>query len=120
MDPLGGRGGLDGGDHVHRFLRVGGRFAQVVEAAVAGDPVEPGAEVDLALVGEHRPVGVDEDLLQDVFGVLRRAQHLAAEAEQAALVAVDDRLEGAGVAAPRHRDQLLVALQFEQGRAAGE
>ena len=120
VDLLGGRGGLDGRHHVHRFLRVGGRFAQVVEAAVAGDPVEPGAQVDLALVGEHRPVGVDEDLLQHVLGVLGGAQHLAAEAEQAALVAVDDRLEGAGVAAARHRDQLLVALQLEQGRAAGQ
>ena len=92
----------------------------MVEAAVAGDPVEPGPQVDLALVGEHRPVGVDEDLLQDVLGVLGGAEHLAAEAEQAALVAVDDRLEGAGVAAARHRDQLLVALQLEQRGAAGE
>ncbi len=105
VDLLGGRGGLDFGNHVHRFLGVGGRFAQVVEAAVAGDPVEPRAQVDLALVGEHRPVGVDEDLLQHVFGVLGGAQHLAAEAEQPALVAVDDRLEGARVAAARHRDQ---------------
>jgi hypothetical protein len=120
VDLLGGRGGLDRRHHVHRFLGVGGRPAQVVEAAVAGDSVQPGAEVDLTLVGEHRPVGVDEDLLQDVFGVLGRAQHLAAEAKQAALVAVDDRLEGAGVAGPRHRDQLLVALQFQQRRAAGE
>ncbi len=120
MDLLRGRGGFDFGNHVHRFLRVGARFAEVVEAAVAGDPVEPGAEVDLPLVGEHRPVGVDEDLLQHVFGVLGRAEHLAAEAEQAALVAVDDHLEGARVARAGHRDQLLVALQFEQGRLAGE
>jgi hypothetical protein len=81
VDLLGGRGGLDGGDQVHRFLRIGGRFAQVVEAAVAGDPVEPGAQVDLALVGEHRPVGVDEDLLQNVLSVLGGAEHLTAEAE---------------------------------------
>ena len=120
VDLLGGRGGLDGGHHVHRFLRVGGRFAQVVEAAVAGDPVEPGAQVDLALVAQHRFVGVDEDLLQHVLGVLGGAEHLPAEAEQATLVAVDDRLEGAGVAAARHRDQLRVALQLEQGRAAGQ
>ena len=82
----------------------------MVEAAVAGNPVEPRAQVDLALVGQHRFVGVYEDLLQDVFGILGGAQHLAAEAEQPSLVAVDDRLEGAGVAAPRHRDQMLVAL----------
>ena len=92
----------------------------MVEAAVAGDPVEPRAQVDLALVGQHRPVGVDEDLLQDVFGVLGGAEHLAAEAEQAALVAVDDRLEGAGVAGAGHRDQVLVALKLEQRGAPGE
>ncbi len=92
----------------------------MVEAAVAGDPVKPGAEVDLALVGEHRSVGVDEDLLEDVLGVLGGAQHLPAEAEQAALVAVDERLEGAGVATPRHRDQAVVALELEQRRAPGE
>ena len=92
----------------------------MVEAAVAGDPVEPRAQVDLALVGEHRSVGVDEDLLQDVFGVLGGAEHLPAEAEQAALVAVDDRLEGAGVAGAGHRDQVLVALQFEQRGTPGE
>ncbi len=92
----------------------------MVEAAVAGDPVEPRPQVDLALVGEHRPVGVDEDLLQDVLGVLGGAEHLAAEAEQPALVAVDDRLEGAGVAAAGHRDQPFVALQLEQRGTAGE
>ena len=91
----------------------------MIEAAVAGDPVKPGAQVDLALVGEHRPVGVDEDLLQHVLGVLGGAEHLPAEAEQATLVAVDDRLEGAGVAVARHRDQAFVALQLEQRGAAG-
>ena len=120
VDLLRGRGRLDRRHHVHRFLGVGGRFAQVVEAAVAGDPVEPRAQVDLALVGEHRPVGVDEDLLQDVLGVLGGAEHLAAEAEQAALVAVDDRLEGAGVAGAGHRDQMFIALKLEQRRAPGE
>jgi hypothetical protein len=120
VDLLGRGRGFDRGHHVHRFLRVGGRFAQVVERAVAGDPVEPGAQVDLALVAQHRFVGVDEDLLQHVLGVLGRAEHLPAEAEQAALVAVDDRLEGARVAAAHHRDQLGVALELEQGGAAGQ
>jgi hypothetical protein len=31
---------------------------------------------------------------------------------------VDERLEGGLVAAPRHRDQALVGLEPEQGRAA--
>jgi hypothetical protein len=120
MDLLRGGGGIDHRHQVHRFLRVGGRFAQVVEAAVAGDPVEPRPQVDLALVAEHRAVGVDEDLLQDVLGVLGRAEHLPAEAEKPALVAVDDGLECAGVAAAHHRDQASVPLQLEQRGAAGE
>jgi hypothetical protein len=55
----------------------------VVEAAVAGDPVEPRARVDRPLVGEHRRVRLDEDLLEHVLGVLGRAQHVAAERQQA-------------------------------------
>jgi len=92
----------------------------VVEAAVAGDPIQPRPQVDLAVVAQHRPLGVDEDLLQHVLGVLSRAEHLAAEAEQAALVTIDDRFEGADVALADHRDQLCVALQFQQWRSAGE
>ena len=83
----------------------------MVEAAVAGDPIEPRADGDRALVGEHRAVGVDEDLLEDVLGVLGGAQHLAAEAEQARLVALDECVEGVLVAVAGQRDQLLVALE---------
>ena len=114
VDLLRGRRGLDRRHHVHRLLGVGGRLAQVVEGAVAGDPVQPGPQVDLALVGKHRPVGVYEDLLQDVLGILGGAEHLPAEPEQSPLVAIDDRLVGAGVARPGHRDQSLVPLEFEQ------
>jgi hypothetical protein len=106
--------------HVHRVLALGDGLAKVVEATVAGDPVQPRPQVDLAVIGEDRAVGVDEDLLEDVLGVLGRAQHLPAEAEQAALVAVDDRLEGAVVATPQQRHQPLVALQAKQRRAPGD
>jgi hypothetical protein len=43
---------------------------QMVEAAVAGDPVQPGADVDRPLVGEDRVERGGEDLLQDILGVL--------------------------------------------------
>ena len=46
------------------------RAAQVVERAVARDPVQPRAHVDLAVVREHRVEGGREDLLQHVLGVL--------------------------------------------------
>ena len=108
------------GMRVHRVLAVGGGLAKVVEAAVAGDPVEPGPHSDLALVGDHRVVGGDEDLLEHVLGVLGRAQHLAAEAQQARLVALDERLEGVLVAAPGQGDEGGVVLELEERRAPGE
>jgi hypothetical protein len=40
---------------------------------------------------------------------------VAAEGEKARLVALDERLEGAVLAAPDEDDQLLVALQPQQG-----
>jgi hypothetical protein len=86
----------------------------VVQAAVAGDPVEPWTQVDLAVVRAHRPEGVDEDFLEHVFGILGRAQHLAAEAEQARLVAVDDGVERARVSISDKGDEPLIALQLEQ------
>ena len=71
-----------------------------------------------ALVGEHRVEGGGEDLLQHVLGVLARGQHVAAERQQARLVAGDERLEGGLVAAPDERDEPLVRLQSEQRRAS--
>jgi hypothetical protein len=68
-------------NHVHRFLGVGLRLPQVVQRPVAGDPVEPGTQVDLAVVGDHRLVGVDEDFLEHVLGILGRTDHLTAETQ---------------------------------------
>jgi hypothetical protein len=101
-------------------LTVGLRLAEVVERAVAGDPVEPGAEVDLAVVGDHRLVGIDEDLLKHVLCIFGRTDHLTAEAEQAALVAIDDHVEGSGVPGPDEGDELFIPLHLEQGRTPGK
>jgi hypothetical protein len=81
LDPLVRGDPVHVGVGVHRVLPVRGGLAKVIETAVARDPVEPGAHGDRALVGDHRVVGRDEDLLEHVLGVLGRAQHLAAEAE---------------------------------------
>jgi hypothetical protein len=107
-------------EDVHRVLAGRGRAAQVVEAAVARDAVEPRAGVDRPLVGEHRVERGGEDLLQHVLGVLGRAEHVAAEGEEARLVALDERLEGRVLTLAGHRDQLLVALKPVQGRPARE
>ena len=120
LDALEGRGPVLVRVDVHRVDALGDGPAEVVEAAVARDPVEPRARVDVPRVGEHRLVGGDEDLLEHVLGVLARAEHVLAEGEQARLVAVDEDLEGARVAVADERDELLVALELENGRAAGQ
>jgi hypothetical protein len=107
-------------EHVHRVLPGRLWAAQVVQAAVTCDPVEPGARVDRPVVGADRAEGRGEDLLQHVLGVLLRAEHVAAEGEQPRLVALDERLEGAVVPATNKRHEPLVALEPKQGRAAGK
>lgn len=109
---------LDGEAGGRDLDRVAGLLAAAAEhrdAVVAGDPVEPGAQVDLPLAGEHRLVGVEEGLLDGVLGLLRGDQHVAAEGEQAAVVAVVDELEGALVAGSDGLDQAAVAGGPEQG-----
>ena len=101
--------------HPHRL-----RATQVVQRAVAGDPVQPRPHVDLALVRQHRVERGGEHLLQHVLGVLARGQHVPAERQQARLVARHQRLERVVVALPRERDQPLVRLQPEQRRTAVE
>ncbi len=83
---------------VHRVDADGGGAPQMVERAVARDPVEPRTHVDLALVGEDGVEGRGEDLLENVLGVLARGEHVAAEGEQARLVAAAERLEGGRLA----------------------
>ena len=76
------------------------------------DPVEPGAKLQLGLARRHRPVGVQERLLDGVLRSLGREQS-AAIAQQGAPVARDDGLERAVVASSREVDQTLVALGVE-------
>ena len=108
---VGGAGAVVGEVDVHRVHpdRLGP--AQMVEAAVASDPVEPGAHVDRALVGQDRVEGGRHHLLEHVLGVLAGAQQVPAEGEQAGLVAGDQHLEGRGVALAHVGDQALVRLQ---------
>ena len=96
---------------VHRVDAGGGRPTQVVERAVAGDAVQPGANVDLAIVGEHGVERRREDLLQHVLGVLPGPQHVAAEREQARLVTSAQGLERRVVAPPSKADEALIGLQ---------
>jgi len=101
---------------VHGVDADGGGAAQVVERAVARDPVQPGAHVDVALVGEHGVEGGGKHLLQDVLGVLARGEHVPAEGQQAGLIARAEDLEGGVLSAAGERDQALVRLQAQQSR----
>ena len=65
-------------------------------------------------------MGGDVDLLEHVLGVLGRGEHSAAEGQEAHVVAVDERLEGPLLPGPDHRDESLVPLQLEQGRASAK
>jgi hypothetical protein len=103
---------------VHRIDADRRCAAQVVERAVARDPVEPRAHVDLALVGEDRVEGRGEDLLQHILGVLPRAEHVPAKGEQTRLVAREERLEGGVLSAASECNQLLVGLKAQQRRGS--
>ena len=93
----------------------------MVDAAVVGHPVQPGAQVHLALVRAQRAVGADEHVLQHVLGVLPRAgaQHLPHVGEQPLAIAVVDRAERVVAARAEECEQLLVRAQPEQGGPSG-
>ena len=83
--------------------------AELVDAGVLGDLVDPRLERDRPLGLAHAAQRRDEDLLRDVLGaavVLDHAEHVGVDAP---LVALVERLEGAVVAAPDGRDEALVA-----------
>jgi hypothetical protein len=74
--------------------RVLAARAQDRQAAVARDRVEPGLEADRPLTGPQRAVGGHEGVLEGVLGLLVAGEHVPAEGEQAAVIAVEDQLEG--------------------------
>ena len=109
----GRRDALTGDRQVHR---VGPHAAQLVQAAVADQAVEPRAQVDRAVVAQQRAVGAQQRLLDDVLGdAVLAAEHALGKAHQPRPVALADRVEGPCVARAQRGDQALVA----QRRAAG-
>ena len=120
VDLVGGARAVLGEVDVHRVDADRLDPAEVVEAAVASDPVQPRPHVDRALVGEDRVEGGGEDLLEDVLGVLARAEQVPAERQQPRVVARHEHLERGRVAAPDQRDQALVGLEPQQRRAPVE
>ena len=105
--------------HVEDLGRGRDRTAQMVDAAVVGDAVEPRAHVHLTVVVAQRPVGAHEDVLQHVLRVLpgTGGQHLAHVGEQPLAIAVVKDPERFVVATAERRDQLLVRAQTQQPTA---
>jgi hypothetical protein len=99
---------------VHRVLALGHGGPEVVQAPVAGDPVEPRPSLDRPLVRDHRRVCRHEHLLQHILRVLHRVQEVAAESQEARLIAVEENLEGAVVPIPDQSDEAIVALQPQE------
>ena len=109
----GRRDALTGDRQVHR---VGPHAAQLVQAAVADQAVEPRAQIDRAFVAKQRAVGAQQRLLDDVLSdAVLTAEYALGKAHQPRPVALADRVEGPSVAPAQRGDQALVA----QRRAAG-
>ena len=104
--------------HVGRGRR---RPAQLIDAAVVRDAVQPRAQGDRTIVGPHGAVGTQEDVLQRVLGVGARAgQHLPHISEQALPVTIVDDPKGLVVAGPEQRHQLVVGPQPKERRVEGD
>ncbi len=88
--------------------------AQDGEAAVAGDRVEPRAQLDALVRADELAVGRHERVLDGVLGLLEGADHVAAEREDAAMVAVVDGLERRLGAGTDELDEAIVGGEAEQ------
>jgi len=101
--------------HLVQLARQGHRPADLIDAVVVRDPVEPGAEHDRAVVATQRARRAHEHLLQRVLGVgVRPAQHLPGVREEDRAVPVVDRDEGFLVALPEQGDELVVGAESQQ------
>lgn len=94
--------------------------AQDTDAVVAGDPEEPRLEQRRLLVAGQGPESRAEGVLERILGILAGPEHVAAEVEQGAVVAVVDGLEGALVAALGFTGQPLIAESAVAGDASGK
>jgi hypothetical protein len=87
---------------------VGPHPAELVEAAVAHQPVEPWPQVHRAVVAPQRAVRAPQCLLHDILGGAAIAQDPCGEAQQRCPVTVVDLLERRLVAGAKRGDKALV------------
>ena len=92
--------------------------AELVDAAVVGDPIQPRSQRQPAIVGAKAVEGPHEYLLEGVLGILSGArQHLTRVGEQPRAIAIVDHPEGVVVALAKQRHELLVGADPKQGGA---
>lgn len=114
----GGRLGLDQ-QGLGVFEGPGGASLELVEAVVAGDGIEPSAELGIALEGIEVPVGRSEDFLGEIGGFFAVAGEAEAPESHFAVVAEEQFVEeriGVGVLAvfPISGNEILVAELFHR------
>ncbi len=102
-------------DLVQHLRRRRDGAAELIDAAVVCDPIQPGPQRELTAIGPQSRVRAHEDVLQRILGVLLAAgQHLPGVGEQARAIAVVDDPEGIVVSRPEQRQELLVGAQPQQ------
>ena len=87
-----GMGGIERGG------RVPGAAADFVQAQVAGDREQPGGKLRGDLVAVGRFVHLDEDILREVLGFRRVAQHAVSDIHERLLVFIHQLGESAAIA----------------------
>ncbi|HEV3390517.1 MAG TPA: hypothetical protein VG057_15965 [Solirubrobacteraceae bacterium] len=92
--------------------------AELRQAAVPRDRIEPGPERHFAVAPSQCPERRDEGQLKRILGRLAVPQHVHAEREYAASVSIVDRLERGIIPGAQARYEKLVS--FAQGNAAIE
>jgi len=103
-----------GAQQLHDLGRRRRGSAQLVDAAVVGHAVEPGAQGKLAVIGPQAGVGPHEDVLQGVLGILAARQHLARVGEQPLPIAVVDHPERVVVAGAEQGHELFVRAKAKE------
>jgi hypothetical protein len=93
---------------------IAGGVAGEVDGGVVGDAVEPGAKLAYRGAAAQGGPGLQEGLLDDVFGAAVRDGEAPAVAQKRRAVAVDESLEGAVVSGAGHCGESLVGLGGQQ------
>ena len=103
-------------DHAENLGGRHQRTAELVDAAVVGDAIQPGSQRDLAVVRPQARIGPHEHVLEGVLGILAAREHLARIGEQPLPVAIVDGPERVVVPRAEERNELLVRAQPKQRR----